>query len=111
MPLTCVSLEGSFSRTSRVWSPKTSTIRPASPGPMPFTAPEARYFRIAAAVSGRLRSNSATLNWYPNFGWVAYCPVRTSASPGTTPCKGPTAGRYSSPVSISTTANPVEASS
>ena len=41
-PLMAVSRSGSFSSTSRAFSPNSSTIRRAVAMPMPLTAPEAR---------------------------------------------------------------------
>ena len=47
MPFISASLSGSFSIISKVFSPNLLTILAASAAPMPFIAPEPRYFSIA----------------------------------------------------------------
>ena len=49
-PGASVRRSGSSSMTLRVSSPKRSTSRPASTGPIPLTRPDARYRRMALAA-------------------------------------------------------------
>ena len=56
---------GSCSITSRVSSPKWSTICLASPARMPFTAPEARYSYTAFSPTGIRRLTVSALNCSP----------------------------------------------
>ena len=62
MPLTLASSSGSSSMTRKVSAPKRSTMRAAVAGPMPFTAPDARYRRMAVASVGRVLSLAVALN-------------------------------------------------
>ena len=88
---------GSFSKISKVCSPKASTSRAASTGPIPFTAPEERYLSIASLVEGRVRSNACALNCCPKLGWFSQAPKTRSSSPqaapGSVPPPSPTPAR------------------
>ncbi len=51
-PGTSISRFGSFSITSRVSTPKRSTIRSANRGPIPLISPEPRYRWMPCTVAG-----------------------------------------------------------
>ena len=53
MPATSVRRLASASITSKVASPKASTMRAALTGPMPLTSPLPRYFFMPWSVAGR----------------------------------------------------------
>ena len=49
-------------------------MRRAVAGPMPFTAPEDRYFSMAAVLAGRARSKAVALNCSPKEGCTSQVP-------------------------------------
>ena len=65
-------------------------MRRAVAGPTPFTAPEERYFSMAAVVAGRARSKVSALNWSPKEGWLCQVPYTRSSSPSLTKGNIPT---------------------
>ncbi len=54
IPGTSIKRPGFWSMTSKVSSPKASTMRPALTGPTPLTRPLPRYFFIPCTVAGRV---------------------------------------------------------
>ena len=61
-PFTCFKNAGDRSMTSRVLSPKTSTIFCAYFGPIPLTKPLPKYLAMPAVVCGGVVRSSPALN-------------------------------------------------
>ena len=107
MPLIVARRSGSFSRISKVRSPKASTIFSAVAARMPLTAPEERYFRSCPAVEGRLRSQSSARNWRPKEACTSQCPISRSSSPADSAGRTPTTVTSSPSLFKSSTVKPV----
>src|SRR5262249_37061933 len=90
IPLTSERKVGDWSMTSRVRSPKRSTIRLAYAGPIPLMSPEPRYLAIPAAVCGAGGLRSAALNGGPCVLSVTHWPRASMYSPATTLDRLPT---------------------
>ena len=61
---------GSSSKMRNASAPKRSTMRAAVDGPIPFTAPDAKYRRIAVASVGKVLSQAVALNCVPKEGSI-----------------------------------------